>query len=148
MPPVGIKKYRERYSQLQLQEAVDMVKAGMSYGAVSMLCNIPKNTLKDRVNCTHGDTPGRPTVLNSEEEPIIIEMVDLLADWGFPFTDKDVRQFVKSYLDKKGVTTRFVDNLPTRRFVTSFLSRHPGFILRITNAIKRTRASLFREEVL
>ncbi len=134
MPPVGIKKYREGYSQLQLQEAVDMVKAGMSYGTVSTLCNIPKNTLKDRVNCTHCDTPGRPTVLNSEEEPIIIEMVDLLVDWGFPFTDEDLRRFVKSYLDKKGVPT--------------FLSRHPGFILRKTNAIKRTRASLFREEVL
>ncbi len=74
----------------------------MSYGAVSTLCNIPKTTLKDRVNCTCSDTPGRPTVLNSEEEVIIIEIVDLLADWGFPFTEEDLRQFVKSYLDKNG----------------------------------------------
>jgi hypothetical protein len=45
-----------------------MVKAGVSYNAVSMLCNIPKTILKDGVNYTHCDTPGRPTVLNSEEE--------------------------------------------------------------------------------
>jgi hypothetical protein len=119
----------------------------MSYGAVSTLCNIPKTTLKDRVNCTCSDTPGRPTVLNSEEEVIIIEIVDLLADWGFPFIEEDLRQFVKSYLDKKGVATRFVDNPLTIRFVNIFLSRHPGFILRKTNAIKRTRTSLSQEEV-
>jgi hypothetical protein len=110
-----------------------MVKAGMSYGAVSTLCNIPKTTLKDRVNFIHGDTPGWPSVLKSEEEAMIIEMVDLLANWGFPFKEEDLRRFVKSYLDKKGVTTRSVDNLPIRRFVTT--------------TIKRTRASLSREEV-
>jgi hypothetical protein len=86
-------------------------------------------------------------VLNSKKEALIMEMVDLLADWGFPLTEEDLRQFMKSNLDKTGVTTRFVDNLPTRRFVTTSLSRHPGFILTKSNGIKCTRASLYCEEV-
>jgi hypothetical protein len=45
----------------------------------------------------------------------------LLADWGFPFTCEDLRYFVKSFLDKKGVTTIFTNNLPTNRLVDGFL---------------------------
>ncbi len=54
---------------------------------------------------------------------------------------------MKSYLDKKGAQTRFKDNLPTRRFVESFLKRHPTFTFRKANPIKRSRAMLSREEV-
>ena len=70
-----------------------------------------------------------------------------MAEWGFPFSQEDLRHFVKAFLDKKGSSTRFVDNLPTRRFVVRFLNRHPQFRLRRTNAIKRSRAMLSREDV-
>ncbi len=148
MPPIARQnKYRKGYTEDDLQEAVNMVKQGSSFRAACSTYNIPKMTLMDRVNETHGGTQGRPTVLTPEEETIIIEMVELLSDWGFPFTQDDLRHFVKSYLDKKGVKTRFADNLPTRRFVDTFLGRHSEFTLRKTNAIKRARAALSREEV-
>jgi hypothetical protein len=71
-------------------------------------------------------------------------MIDQL---GFFFTEEGLRQFMKSHLDKLWVTKRFTDNLSTRRFMTTFLSRHPGLILRKTNAFKLTRATLSREEI-
>ncbi len=74
-------------------------------------------------------------------------MAELLGEWGSPFTKNDLRQFVKSYLDKKGVKARFVDNLPTKRFVDMFIGRHPQFTLRKTNPIKKTRAAVSREQV-
>jgi hypothetical protein len=148
MPPLsGKKKYRKGYTEDDLQEAVNMVKQGSSFRVACSTYNIPKTTLIDRVNETHSGVQGRPTVLSPEEEKIIIEMVELLSVWGFPFTQDDLRFFVKSYLDKKGVKTRFADNLPTRRFVDTFLGRHSEFTLRKTNAIKRSRAALSREEV-
>jgi hypothetical protein len=141
------KKYRGGYSEAQLEEVLKMVEAGMSIRAVSQAYNIPRSTIMDRVNNLHGSTQGRPTELSKEEEYMIIEMVNLLAEWGFPFSQEDLRHFVKSFLDKKGVKTRFTDNLPSRRFVDTFLGRHPDFILRKTNPIKRSRARLSREEV-
>jgi hypothetical protein len=51
----------------------------------------------------------------------------------------------QQYLDKKGETTAFKDNLRTRRFVISFLKRRKQFSLRKTNPLKRSR--VYREEV-
>jgi hypothetical protein len=146
-PKKRAQKYRQGYTEEDLEEAIDMVQAGASLRAASQTYNIPKTTLIDRLNNTHSGVQGRPTVLTAEEEALIIEMVDLLGVWGFPFTKDDLRHFVKSYLDKKGVVTRFNDNMPTRRFVATFLGRHPEFTMRSANAIKRSRASLSREEV-
>ncbi len=44
---------------------------------------------------------GRPTVLNSEEEALIKEMVDL-GRLGLPLTEEDLRQFVKSTRTRRG----------------------------------------------
>ena len=63
----------------------------------------PHTTIRDRVKGLHGTHMGQPTVLSEEEEKWLAEMVQLLADWGFPFTGDDLRYFVKSYLDKKGL---------------------------------------------
>jgi hypothetical protein len=71
-----------------------------------------------------------------------------MCSWGFPFTKTDLCYFVQSYLNKRGGTTCFKDNLPTCRFVYSLLGRHPEFTMRRTNPIKRSRASLSREEVV
>ena len=120
----------------------------MSVRNAAAACNVPKSTLEDRVSGKHSGVQGRPPVLTREEEGLIIEMVDMMCDWGFPFTKTDLCYFVQSYLNKRGVTTRFTDNLPTRRFVDSFLGRHPDFTMRRTNPIKRSRAGLSREEVL
>ena len=70
-----------------------------------------------------------------------------MADWGFPLSGQDLCYFVKAYLDKKGEPTRFKNNLPTYKWVHSFLRRHPEFSLRKTNPIKRARASVSREDV-
>ncbi len=68
------------------------------------------------------------------------EFVKLLADWGFPFTSADLCHFEKAYLDKKGsVSRRFTDNLPTHRWVATFLGRYKDLTIRKTNAIKRSR---------
>jgi hypothetical protein len=91
---------------------------------------------------------GQPPVLSPVEEEMMCDMAVLLGQWGFPFTGDDLRFFVKSYLDKKGVAeNRFKENLPTHRWLDRFLSRHKGLTLRKSNAIKRTRAALSREEV-
>ncbi len=52
---------------------------------------------------------------------------------------------MKAYLDKKGETSnRFKENLPTHRWLDTFISRHKELK---ANAIKRTRAAVSREDV-
>ena len=75
-------------------------------------------------------------------------MVKIVAAWGFLFSGQDLCHFVKSYLDKKGVSNvRFKENLPTHRWVTTFLGRHKELSLRHCNPIKRSRAAVSREDI-
>ena len=61
---------------------------------------------------------------------------------------EDLRFFVKSYLDRKGVKSRLSDgNLPSYKWVATFLQRHPEFTLRKTTAIKTGRARVSRTEI-
>jgi hypothetical protein len=70
-----------------------------------------------------------------------------MGEWCYPFSRRDLCYFVKSYLDKKGATTRFKDNLPTRQFVDKFLRRHKVLRLRTASNIKRSRAQVSRDDV-
>ncbi len=96
----------------------------MSVWNTAAACNVPKSTVNDRVSGIPGSVQGRPPVLTEEEEGLIIKMVDMMCDWGFPFTKTDLCYFVQSYLNKRSGTTCSKDNLLTRRFVDSFLGRH------------------------
>lgn len=148
MPSPYVKKVRPlkmglSYDVAKMEEAIQVCKDGqMSVRAAAKHFNLPKSTLQDRVRQTHSDSHGRPPVLSSDEEDYIVNMVQQCSEWGFPFTQMDLQIFVKHYLDKKGVTSRFTDNMPTHRFVATFLGRHPELKLRKTNLIKRSRASV------
>ena len=131
-----------------LAEAVAAVKGGMSIRVAEDTFGIPHSTIRDHASGDHGSMMGHPPELNEVEEAMLKDMVKLLADWGFPFTSVDLCHFVKCYLDKKGtVSKRFKDNLPTHRWVARFLGRHKDLTLRKTNAIKRSRGAVSREEV-
>ena len=144
MPPG---KRRENYTAEQVKEAVTAVKAGLSLRKASEEYGVPKSTIKDHLVEGHGDTIGRPTVLTEEEEVLIVERVMLLGDWGFPMTPRDLCHFVKAYLDRRGEVTRFKDNLPTYKWVQSFLGRHKVLSERKANPIKRARAGVSRQDV-
>jgi hypothetical protein len=142
-------KRRKHYTQEDLEEARAAVSSGtMSLRQAQEEFGVPKSTLNDRSTGSHSNKQGAPPILTPEEEDLMCEMVKILAAWGFPFSGQDLCYFVKSYLDKKGVTNvRFKDNLPTHRWVTTFLGRHKELSLRQCNAIKRSRAAVSREDI-
>ncbi len=111
-------KNTECYTEDDLQEAVNKVKQGSSSRVACSTCIILKTTLKDRVNKMDIGAQAKPW---GED---IVKKMELLSYWGFLFKKDNFKHFVKSYLDKKEVKTRFADNLSTRRFVDIFLGRH------------------------
>jgi hypothetical protein len=136
---------REGYSQLKLQELVNMAKVRMSYRATAHSAVFQKPPWKTEW--------AAPTAAQGQANSAKL--------WGggayqgdggsWPTGASPHRGRPKAvrevHPDKKGVTMRFVDNLPTRRFVTTSLSRHPGFFLTKSKGIKCTKASLYWEEV-
>jgi transposase len=146
MPPG---KRRVQYSAEDVKLAVRATKEeGLSLRKASEKYNVPKSTIKDYLSDGHGSAMGRPTVLSDEEEVQLLEKIEVLANWGFPLSQRDLCHFVKSYLDKKGVkVTLFKDNLPAKKWVSGFLKRHPDFCLRKANPIKRARAAVSREDI-
>jgi len=152
MPSTVAKKARPKkmsqYDQDVMDEAVRECRAGrMTVRGAAAHYNLPKSTLQDRVSDKHGKIHGQPTELTEQEEEYLVDMLRQAGEWGFPFSQMDLQMFVKSYLDKKGATTRFQDNFPTHRFVDCFLKRHPDLKLRRTNLIKRARAAVSVEAI-
>lgn len=96
-----------QYDPAILDEALAAVKEGlMSVRGAAQHFDIPKSTIYNRIKEVHSAAHGRPTILTDKEETYICEMVKQAAEWGFPFTEVDLRHFVKTFLDKKGVVTR------------------------------------------
>ena len=153
-PPVRVRNKRlglkiRRYCPEDFQKAVEAVRRGeMSFREAAKAFSVPRTTLQDRVNETHVGISGRPTELTAEEEKMIVDRLLVMASWGFPFSQKDLREFVKEYLNKKGVVNKtFINNRPTHRWVASFLGRHRCLTMRMANPLKRARAKVSKEDI-
>lgn len=141
--------YRNGWNEEAMNKAIRQVQSHkMSVREAALEYGVKKSTLQDRVREKVTDKLGRPTVLEREEEIILVERLVLMARWGFPLTCKDLRMLVKEYLDSTGRKTRFGDsNMPGPDFVKGFFRRHPSLTVRSTNLIKRSRAALSTEQV-
>ena len=79
------------------------------------------------MNRHHSKKPGIPTVLNEEEEAILVVHLLTLAKWGFPFDTNDLKHMVKVYLDRLGRQVPiFKENMPAEDWASPFLKRHEG----------------------
>ena len=52
-----------------------------------------------------------------EEEEVIVHHLIVVAQWGFPYSNIDLRLLVKGYLEKNGrEVNRFKDNTPGKEW--------------------------------
>lgn len=144
--PKGKKLYHH-YEPEKIQAALqDIIARKMTYRNAEKFHGIPRSVL-----CRHkkGNVKkqGGQTVLNNEEEDLLIRNINTCSDWGYPIDSYDLRLIVKNYLDKLGrKVVRFKDNLPGPEFVTSFLKRHRSQLSkRMCENIKRSRAQVSRD---
>ena len=139
----GVRRYNS-CDNSKLQEALNRVAAGECQRSVCTELNIPRSTLYNKLKKKHTQKPGRPTVLNEEEELSIAKHLLATADWGFPFDGMDIMMLVKSYLDKIGRTVAlFKNNLPGPDWLESYLKRHSDMLrMRLCQNISRKRAGV------
>jgi hypothetical protein len=119
------KLVKSTYTKEDMERASELVrKEGLPVSRAAKMCNVPRVTLLDKLKGTHkSGGAGRPTVLSNEEEEVLVEMLVLLGRFNYPLTKRHLRDMVKNYLDRHR-DTRFVNNRPGKRWVSSFLMRH------------------------
>lgn len=72
------------YNEHDMKRALsDIRDNGMSVKKASFLYNINRTTLLNHVKNCHDSKVGRPTVLTSAEEALLVHSLKKLGDWGF-----------------------------------------------------------------
>lgn len=144
-----LKNYR-RYSEEQIKAALNSIAQGLSLRAASKKHEIPVTVLHRRVkNGVRIKKHGGQTILSEEDERLFVSRLQICGDWGYPVGCLTLRHLVKDYLDRQGKTIpRWVNNLPGRDFVYSFLKRHRNQLSsRMCQNIKRSRAAVSPETI-
>lgn len=141
---VGTRPYRN-YGDDKLHEALQAITTGkMSLRKAHKAFSIPLGTLCNKLRNKHESTPGHPISLSREEELSLVEHVQVVAKWGFPFDLTDLRILVNTYLTQAGRTVvQFKGNFPSREWAFNFLRRHKDALTRRQcQNIKVARASV------
>lgn len=152
MPRSYVKKVGGRlyqnYNPGAIKNAVDAVRyKKMSLRRASEAFGVPKSTISDHLNSKEPIKKcGGQTVLNTNEENLLVEGLLKCSEWGFPMKCRDIQLVVQSYLDRLGKSinknNRFKNNLPGKDWVELFLKRNNTLSLRFGENIKRVRAAV------
>lgn len=139
------------YSKETLNNAIREVQAKtLTIDPASKKYKIPRSTLALRVKTkTTYPQSGRPHLLSEVEENILIDHLNAVASWGFPFDLLDLRLLVKSYIDRKGINEpRVKNNLPGPDWASNFIKRHKDRISnRLSANISTKRAMMNRQKL-
>lgn len=135
------KRYR-KYDDEVIQKAKDAVGGGMSIRKAASEYRIPYTVLQRRIKNRQIKKQGGQTVLSQNEESLLVEKLQVCAEWGYPLDLYGLRLIIKGYLDRQGRTvSKFKDNLPGKEFATGFMRRHKeNLAVRLCQNIKRSRA--------
>ena len=121
-----------KYDEATLKKAVNLIhKSKRSIYDVSKQFNIPKTTLKRWVNKTpkqYGS--GRPTVLNIQEEKLLVKALLFTADCGLPLNRNNVKNMVQSYVKATNKKTPFNNGRPGPDWMLLFEHRHAVIVTR------------------
>lgn len=153
MPRVYKKKLGTRpyvnYSHEKLEECLEAIRAHqITQRQAEQRFGIPRSTIKHKLAGKHTKKVGRSRLFTDEEELSFKQHLIKMCDFGFPVDELDFRMAVKSYLDKKGITTTvFKNNLPGYEWTKSFLKRHQELSVRMSSNIKKVRAEVNEDEI-
>ena len=145
---VGSKKKRYGdYSKNNLDNALRALQEGMAVRDAEKTFNIPKSTLRQYFLFKEMKPIGCPASLSEQEETAFVKHLIVVAEWGFPFSNLDLRLMVKGYLDQNNKRIKqFKDNIPGEDWGRSFLKRHSKDLSRrLCQNIKTSRADQSKE---
>lgn len=102
--------------------------------------SIPIGTIYYKLKRNPNKKPGRPGLLSADEEAIIVQNITKLCDFVTPISIFDVKMTIRDYIQETGRKFKtFINNVPSDKWVYSFLSRHPNLATFISFATNTKR---------
>lgn len=82
-------------------------------------------------------------MLNEHEEAAIVEAALTAASYGYPFNEACFKEFVQNYINHEDTRVKiFKDNMPEKDWDRGFLKRNKALRIRLSENMKRSRATL------
>ena len=120
-----------KYNEASLKKALHAIhKSKRTVYSISKQFNIPKTTLQRWVkNTPKRIGSGRLTVLNVQEEKLIVTALLFTADCGLPLKRNNVKNMVQSYVKATKKKTPFNSGRPGPDWMKLFEQRHSVILL-------------------
>ncbi|KAI4455752.1 hypothetical protein MML48_9g00000300 [Holotrichia oblita] len=141
-------KYYKKYTENDIQKALEEIKIGKLLRVVSRQYKIPRATLQFRksqnyVKPTFGPNP----ILSNDEEKILVNWIFENHKRGFPRRKDDVQESVKEFLDQRPRENPFVNNRPGETWYRAFLRRNPEVTKRTSEAVTAASANVSESNI-
>ncbi|KAI4466272.1 homeobox-like domain superfamily [Holotrichia oblita] len=141
-------KYYKKYTENDIQKALEEIKIGKPLRVVSRQYKIPRATLQFRksqnyVKPTFGPNP----ILSSDEEKILVNWIFENHKRGVPRRKDDVQESVKEFLDQRPRENPFVNNCPGETWYRAFLRRNPEVTERTSEAVTAASANVSESNI-
>ncbi|GAB0097216.1 hypothetical protein DMENIID0001_128330 [Sergentomyia squamirostris] len=125
-----IRRKRCLYSDEDLRNAFEAIKAGMSVRKASAKYNVPSTTICDKVSgkspyltkYVHGST------LSSEQELAVTQWVFQCDSLGHRITRSELCDAIKALCEELNIKTKFKDGRPGRVWIQNFYKRNPMLV--------------------
>ena len=139
----------KQYSEENMAAALRDVRLGKPVATAAKEHSVPRTTLFYKF---HGILPenkrmGAPTILSTEDEEILVNWIQKSADAGFPISKKNFLHSVKKLADELGKQFPGKGNLPGKKWLSSFLNRHPDVSFRTSQNLTSSRASVTKKNL-
>ena len=138
------------FNSADMEVAVNKVRSGeMSIRRACAHYSVPRSTLHNRVKGVHNLKAGHQTVFTEAEEKSLVHHIQVVSQWGFPFTTLDMRMVAKRMLYSAGKNIKcFKNNVPSAELARLFLKRYASELTqRSCQNIKRVRASVSPDQI-
>ena len=145
---MGPKRSYNKASPDSIDSALVAIRTrGLSIRDAAKEFGVCKSTLHDKLTNRHPRRIGRPVELDREVEKKLVNLLNEVAEWGYPVGGIEIKLMVKNILDEAGLTSSmFRDNRPGDKWLHSFIARN-RISQRVATNIKRARASLSADTI-
>jgi hypothetical protein len=145
---------RQNYTPDLIPRALnDITNNGLSQRKTAEKYDIPLSTLNDALNKVHSShTIGRKPILNQEIEEVLNQILIRISDVGVGLNKYEILKAIRNYLIKNNLRNGngeplFKDNIPTDKWYTGFIKRHPMLSQRIAKNLAMCRSKNYTYEI-
>lgn len=146
----GTRRLFANYHENDVKEALTKIRNGMKILQASKLYNIPRTTLRNKLQGRAPETSGRvgpECVLGNKIEQKLEDWILETCRMGFP-VDKDCLTFsVKQLVEAEKLPNPFHKNVPGRKWFDGFVRRHPRVAHKKSEHLCKARAILTERRI-